>query len=151
MKTDVKVTWNGQEVKVQAKKVTGKTGWELALIVEGQAKLLAPVNYGYLAASITSQEQARGTELGVPSPRPAPAGKNPGEPLGFRKITPPDRPQTWLVGTAVEYAPYIEFGTMRMDAQPFLRPALDMASGKVITLGMENGKTYFADYLRRPV
>jgi HK97 gp10 family phage protein len=28
------------------------------------------------------------------------------------------------VGTNVEYAPYVEFGTRKMRAQPFLRPAL---------------------------
>jgi HK97 gp10 family phage protein len=28
------------------------------------------------------------------------------------------------VGTDVEYAPYVEFGTGRMAAQPYLRPAL---------------------------
>lgn len=29
------------------------------------------------------------------------------------------------VGTDVEYAPHVEFGTVRMRAQPFLRPALE--------------------------
>lgn len=29
-----------------------------------------------------------------------------------------------VIGTNVEYAPYVEFGTGRMGAQPFLRPAL---------------------------
>lgn len=29
------------------------------------------------------------------------------------------------VGTDLEYAPYVEFGTSRMGAQPFLRPAFD--------------------------
>lgn len=32
-----------------------------------------------------------------------------------------------IVGTNVEYAPFIEFGTRRMGAQPFLRPALGAA------------------------
>ena len=31
------------------------------------------------------------------------------------------------VGTDVEYAPYVELGTSRMAAQPFLRPALAAA------------------------
>lgn len=31
------------------------------------------------------------------------------------------------VGTAVEYAPYVELGTSRMSARPFLRPALAAA------------------------
>lgn len=32
------------------------------------------------------------------------------------------------VGTNVEYAPYLEFGTSRMAARPFLRPAVHRAS-----------------------
>ena len=31
------------------------------------------------------------------------------------------------VGTNVEYAPYVEFGTSKQSAQPFMRPALDKA------------------------
>ena len=29
-----------------------------------------------------------------------------------------------LIGTNVEYAPYVEFGTVKMQAQPYLRPAV---------------------------
>lgn len=32
-----------------------------------------------------------------------------------------------LVGTNVEYAPHVEFGTLRQPAQPYLRPALGAA------------------------
>lgn len=31
---------------------------------------------------------------------------------------------TWIVGTSVEYAAYVEFGTSKMKAQPYLRPAV---------------------------
>lgn len=30
-----------------------------------------------------------------------------------------------MVGTNVEYAPYVELGTRNMDAQPYLRPAIE--------------------------
>lgn len=33
-----------------------------------------------------------------------------------------------IVGTNVTYAPYVEFGTSRAGAQPFLRPALQAAT-----------------------
>jgi HK97 gp10 family phage protein len=33
------------------------------------------------------------------------------------------------VGTDVEYAPYVEFGTSRMRAQPYLRPAIQAGAG----------------------
>lgn len=32
---------------------------------------------------------------------------------------------TEVIGTNVEYAPYVELGTMRMSARPFLRPAAE--------------------------
>jgi len=31
---------------------------------------------------------------------------------------------TWIVGTSVEYAAFVEFGTSKMQAQPYLRPAV---------------------------
>lgn len=33
----------------------------------------------------------------------------------------------WVVGSDVEYAAYVEFGTSKMAAQPYLRPALEEA------------------------
>ncbi|QLH77455.1 hypothetical protein HZS55_09170 [Halosimplex rubrum] len=33
-------------------------------------------------------------------------------------------PDNWFVGTAVEYAIFLEFGTSKMDAKPFVRPAV---------------------------
>ena len=32
---------------------------------------------------------------------------------------------TAIIGTNVEYAPYVELGTSKMDAQPYLRPAIE--------------------------
>lgn len=32
---------------------------------------------------------------------------------------------TEIIGTSVEYGPYVELGTTRMKAQPFLRPAVE--------------------------
>ena len=32
---------------------------------------------------------------------------------------------TMIVGTNVEYAPYVELGTRNMSAQPYLRPAIE--------------------------
>lgn len=34
------------------------------------------------------------------------------------------------IGTNVEYARHVEFGTVRMRAKPFLRPALDAVKGQ---------------------
>jgi HK97 gp10 family phage protein len=35
-------------------------------------------------------------------------------------------------GATADYASYNEFGTSRMSAQPFIRPALDMSSQKIL-------------------
>jgi isopropylmalate/homocitrate/citramalate synthase len=37
---------------------------------------------------------------------------------------------TWVVGTTVEYSVYVEFGTSKMAAQPYLRPAVEAARRK---------------------
>lgn len=65
--------------------------------VESAAKRLAPVDTGRLRSSIT-HELATDTQ-------------------GLHG----------RIGTNVEYAPYVEFGTGRTPAQPFLRPALGAA------------------------
>jgi len=41
-----------------------------------------------------------------------------------------------IVGTPVEYAIYQEFGTRKMNAQPFLRPAMDVVSGEPLKQAM---------------
>lgn len=75
----------------------------MAIRVERAAKRAAPVDTGRLRSSI-ARETTRDAD-------------------GFLA----------RVGTDVEYAPYVEFGTQRASAQPFLRPALDSVRGIVIT------------------
>ena len=41
-------------------------------------------------------------------------------------------PQEITIGTDVEYAPFVEFGTSKMAAQPYLRPAIDENHDAVI-------------------
>ncbi|MWG34824.1 hypothetical protein [Halomarina oriensis] len=38
---------------------------------------------------------------------------------------------SWEIGTNVEYAVYVAFGTSRMAARPYLRPALEEAARKL--------------------
>jgi HK97 gp10 family phage protein len=152
IKTTVDKQWHGNEVKIQGKQVVNKSAYEIGLVVEGQAKLLAPRDYGYLAASITTQSESQGTELEAPgkySTNKYARGSYEDKMVrrSFKKITKPGTNEVW-VGTALEYAPYQEFGTMRASAQPFLRPSLDLAKGKALTIIKENGKYIFKDYLR---
>ena len=137
--TDTK--WDGEIVKQKGKKVVNKTAFELGLIVEGQAKLLAPKSTGRLAASITTQSKTNSTQ-------PESASQyGTGTKETITSIDKPNSSEEVLVGTNVEYAPYMEFGTIFTNAQPFLRPALDLAKGKALNVATKNGKTYLADYL----
>lgn len=67
------------------------------LRVEATAKRLCPVDTGRLRASISHEIQTDSHGL-----------------IG-------------VVGSNVEYASFVEFGTSRSRAQPYLRPALDAA------------------------
>lgn len=71
-----------------------------AIRVEGGAKRLCPVDTGRLRASITNALEQ--DEQGLVA----------------------------KVGSDVEYAPFIELGTSRMRAQPYLRPALAAELGQ---------------------
>lgn len=61
------------------------------------AKRMCPVDTGRLRSSIAEELRTDGRDLSE------------------------------IVGTDVEYAPYVELGTRRMRAQPFLRPAAEQA------------------------
>jgi hypothetical protein len=128
MKTTIESTWNGHDVKIRGRKVVNKTRWEVGLVVEGQAKLLAAVMFGYMAASTTKYgERSDWMNSKVE---------------GFQKIEKPKEDNVTLVGTPVAYAPWQEFLY-----RPFLRPSLDLAQGKVLTLGLINGRIEFKGYI----
>ena len=48
--------------------------------------------------------------------------------IASSQIPAPD--PTWQVGTNITYAPWVEFGTSRMTAKPFLGPAVEKARAK---------------------
>ncbi len=43
-------------------------------------------------------------------------------------------PDTVKVGTNVEYAPFVEFGTVFRRAKPYLRPAFDEEKGNAVEI-----------------
>lgn len=77
-----------------------------ALIVEGQAKLLCPVGQ-------------------------YPGGKVGGNLRNSITHEVDEKKQVVRVGTNVEYAIYVELGTIKMEAQPYLNPALEMNRGNI--------------------
>jgi hypothetical protein len=147
MQSTISQQWHGEEVKIMGKKVVGKSAYEIGLVIEGQAKELAPKNFGYLAASITTQSMTEGTSPESPGKYKGPSrGADPGMPPNMQIAKPKDEMEV-LVGTPVEYGPHMEFGTIKTDAQPFLRPALDLAKGRVVTIVERDAKMYFKQYL----
>jgi HK97 gp10 family phage protein len=74
---------------------TAKYLMKVAIRVQTRAKRKCPVDTGRLRSSITHEAGQDSKGLLV------------------------------RIGTNVHYAPYVEFGTIRMRPQPFLRPALD--------------------------
>ena len=72
-----------------------------AFLVEGEAKSLCPVDTGRLRASITSRVETEDSKI------------------------------VGIVGTSVEYARDVEFGTVKMGNRPFLYPALEIKKGEI--------------------
>lgn len=42
-----------------------------------------------------------------------------------------------IIGTNVEYAPYVEFGTVKMKAQPYLKPAIKNHTDEYMDIAMD--------------
>lgn len=100
---------------------------EVGVRVVTQAKALVPVEFGVLGASIMlSSPLDPEYGLGV-APEKNGGGKGGGG--DAPKISQVAGKHEAYVGTAVEYGIYQEFGTRKMPAQPFLRPAIQIVTG----------------------
>jgi hypothetical protein len=128
--------WNGDELKKRADRLAELSPFEIGLVVQGYAKTLAPVDTGRLRASITT---ASGT-----GQRTRPSGTGA---VGTDIIEKPRDGNETFVGTPVEYGPYMEYGTINTEAQAFLRPALDMARGRALTIVQSGARKQFGEYL----
>jgi hypothetical protein len=90
---------------------------KIALMIEAQAVLLAPVATGRLRGSITYSIENQGDN--VRSEASASDGVNTS-----------NEPLVAVIGTNVEYAETQEYGSARQGyAQPYLRPAFDLITG----------------------
>jgi HK97 gp10 family phage protein len=79
-----------------------EVAFRAALEIERDTKMRCPVDTGNLRRSYVTQPQS----------------------------SPADKTQVFLVGTNVNYAMFVEFGTSKMQAQPHLGPALAKAKVK---------------------
>ena len=136
MRAETTVEWNGEDVKFRGRSMTGKSTYEIGISVANQAKGLINNVTGRLSGSITTQSARGGTGVVAPA-------------TSADKITGPSGGLDTYVGTNVEYGPYVEFGTVRSNARPFLRPALDSIVGQAVSIVRKNAKTEFGDYLKQ--
>lgn len=87
---------------------------EVAELIRDHAKAICPVDTGSLRASIRKQVYAS----------PATHIHRVGVSAGGYKINP-------KTGRRVDYASFVEFGTSRMRAQPYMRPAMERYKDKL--------------------
>jgi len=152
MKIKITQTWHTDEVRVLVKAARDSGVWAYSLQVVNKARELCARRYGYLAASIMARSKTQSSPLGNPNSfarLAAPAGY--GVP-SFKEIVAPNAigadDDRVNIGTAVTYAPYIEYGTSRMPARPFLRPAFydtkHLANEALKTAMKKKAGKYFA-------
>ena len=97
-----------------------------AFQIEGKAKELAPVDTGAMRASIyTVTKDSDGYE----SARAASQAQNANVATG--KHPTPSGKVIANVGPCVEYAGFVELGTSRMSARPYLVPAVEQMARKL--------------------
>ena len=114
-----KAKWTRYDMRKVVDKAMAVAMVTIGLGLERAAKMLAPVKTGRLEGSITyATKTARSNAKSPATQKDA--------------VSSPRRKHRVYVGTNVEYAPHVEYGTNQMrrlsfgtQAQPFLRPALD--------------------------
>lgn len=126
---NVKTNWYGDEVKKKMELRIKNSIARACMMVLRAAKYYCVVDTGRLRASITSNWTDSG--IAVSSVE----GKAQQE--GIRGIGQPGKVNNefkGVVGTNVKYAPFIELGTRKMSARPFLRVALQMKKQEIMRL-----------------
>lgn len=117
-----KFTWNGEKFKADLQKANNKTLLEAAFKIRSETVPLVPVDTGLLRNSINFAVSGDSKDFKDVDPE-----KNTfiaGENIKAGK-------NEAIVGTAVFYGPYVEYGTRKMQSQPFLLPGF-LASVKSI-------------------
>jgi HK97 gp10 family phage protein len=93
----------------------------IGLFLQGEAMVRVPVKSGRLRGSLTYATHRGGNAIR----HPAKSGDSVQRPW--------DKDEVW-VGTNVEYAPYVEYGTKFSKKQPYLRPAMDENKERILEL-----------------
>ena len=114
--------WNGPAHKERMRRTIIQALTTIALMIEREAKRLCPVDTGRLRASITIHVD-KNRLIGYVI-----AGGNVDEAQVHSK-----RGRA-IAGTNVLYAIFVEQGTWKMEAQPYLRPALEKLRPQIMAI-----------------
>jgi hypothetical protein len=149
----VTANWNGDDVIKRAKSLEGHSSYAIGLEVSGVAKGLCPVGKSSAGGGKKNKPgyvggRLRGSITVVSQDGHRTTPKGPGA-ESSDVISAPTTPGETFVGTPVEYGPYVEYGTFRMYARPFLRPALDIVKGRVPKIVAVEARKDFGEYLNQ--
>ncbi len=113
---EVRITNNSDEILSRMDSAIEVALEKIGLVAEGYAKRLCPVDTGRLRNSIT---HATASYPGIGTYQDKYGNE-------FNDATVDGTPEknAVYIGTNVEYAPYVELGTTRTNAQPYLKPAV---------------------------
>jgi hypothetical protein len=114
------------QIAAQLQIKTERVLMRFALQVEVEAKQLAPIDTSALRNSIYTVGQGAD---GYKEASSAAEAANPA--VQTEALPTPVLPTIAHVGPCVDYAAYLEFGTARMAAHPYLMPALEHQSQKL--------------------
>lgn len=134
----VRIKWHGDKViaAIQQKEAFFEG---VGILVHGAAVQLCPIGVypkgsarvgGNLSGSITWATSVDKSDIQSPADPKYNNGKDPG-------LSPHGKKDEVWVGTNVHYAPWVEKGTSKMKARPFLLPALNQSKGRIIALAKE--------------
>ena len=113
---EVKITDNSDEILSRMDTAMEVALEKIGLVAEGYAKRLCTVKTGRLINSIT---HATASYPGVGTYR-----DNAGNVFDDATADGTPEKNAVYIGTNVEYAPYVELGTTRTKAKPYLKPAV---------------------------
>lgn len=116
MAGNVRIIDNSDQIKSALDQAIDKGLEMIGLKAEGYAKKKCPVDTGLLRNSITHAQSGQSFSHSYSSTD----GKQSGT---FSGAIGSDGDKAEYIGTNVEYAAYVEMGTSRTAAQPYLKPA----------------------------
>lgn len=138
-----RVVWKGEQIATEKLKKVFNGLINLGYQIEADAKRACTVDTGRLRASISTNWNGSELQQGQTARRikdeRSLAGKTTAKQTGLTATDGVGKPSgnplvkpVVVVGTNVEYASHVEYGTSKMKPKPFLRVAWDMNIGKVM-------------------